>query len=171
MSLIHTHTHTHTHVWKNVWAPSPGLCCRGKVGDYNTAVQQGRWPFRVYFLFYFPFFFIVQAFRQSLIQHSSISVVAYIGKHGDYSGGGNRIFFAVVESTLFKLGAVHLHDSRGSSSVRGFSGMGRSSGEMVVSSVWGKSTVAAPVQCGLWKDNRQWVLQIYTLIHAEILQC
>lgn len=42
-------------------------------------------------LFFFLLFFYVKAIHQSLIQHSSISVVAYIRKLGDCSGVGSEI--------------------------------------------------------------------------------
>lgn len=65
-------------------------------------------------LFFFSSFFYVKAIRQSLIQHSSISVVAYIRKRGTALGWDLKYLCCGRLHTL-KLGAVHLHDNRGSS--------------------------------------------------------
>lgn len=116
---------------------------REKQGDYNTAVQWKQAAiWFIYNFFFFNFIFFVKAFHQSLKRHSYFCLKR---KRVD----SRRFWNIKVSMVGYKLAAISVVDSRGSSFIDCSNRMRESSWEIWLSLVGRKSTVASPVQCGL----------------------
>lgn len=113
--------------------------------------------------FFFCFFFNVKAIHQSLIQHSSISVVAYIRKCGTALGWDRKFLCCGWIHTL-KLGAVHLHDNRGSS----FWVIQWKRGAPWKCSVFSKGQIYCSLPCTAWPVKQQTICELNLWLHLKL---